>query len=139
MKKRMEYVVVKLLGGTGYSVGSNDRATVTIKDDDAATNSPAISISTITSGTIEEGEPARFKLTSSIAPTSALPIYLEVSGTGEFISGITGTRMVTINAGERGKNFAINTLNDLTDENDGSISVTDFRSHRLYSRYLHYC
>ncbi len=118
------YVVVKLQKGTGYSVGTNDRATVTIRDDDTTTNSPAISISTITSGTIEEGEPARFKLTFTIAPSSELPVFIDVSESGEFISGTTGTRMVKVSAGERGKNFAINTLNDLTDENDGSISVT---------------
>ena len=51
-------VVVKLLGGTGYSVGINDRATITIIDNDAATDSPAISISATTSGPIVEGEPA---------------------------------------------------------------------------------
>ena len=74
------HVIVKLLRGTGYSVGTSDRATVTIKDNDAPANSPAISISAITSAAIEEGEPARFKLDSTIAPTSDLPVYINVSG-----------------------------------------------------------
>ena len=118
------YVQVKLLAGTGYSVGTNDRVVVSIKDDDAPANSPTISLSTITSGPIEEGESARFKLTASIAPTNDLPIYFEVRDSQTFISGSVGTRMVTIKSGERGKNFSINTVNDFTDESNGRISVT---------------
>ena len=117
-------VIVKLLGGTGYSVGTNDRAVVSIKDDDAPANSPTISLSAITSAPIQEGEPARFRVTASIEPTSDLPVYIGVNESSDFISGIAGTRMVTIKSGERGKNFSINTVNDFTDEADGRISVT---------------
>ena len=118
------HVIVKLLRGTSYSVGTSDRATVTIKDNDAPANSPAISLVAITSEAIEEGEPARFKLDSSSAPTSYLPVYINVSSSSEFIAGIAGTRKVSIKGGERGAIFAINTVDDLTDEADGQISVT---------------
>ena len=79
---------------------------------------------TISGGTaITEGQNAIFTITSNPVPSSLLPVVVQVTESGRFVSTGTGTKTVTIGVGGTVL-FSIPTTNDATDEPDGSVTVT---------------
>ena len=107
--------------GTSYSytVASASQATVQVADNDEA---PEIAISG--GDGVSEGESASFTLTASPAPTAPLPVSVTIGQSGDYAaSGATVARTVTIPpAGS--VTFTVATVDDTTDEADGSITAT---------------
>ena len=114
-------VSVSLNAGTGYTVASsNAAATVAVRDDDDPV--PEVSISA--GGEVTEGGSASFTVTASPAPASPLDVDVTVAQSGDFAaSGQTGARTVTVPA-SGSATLAVATVDDGTDEADGSVSVT---------------
>ena len=83
---------------------------------------PAVSISAAPA-TVTEGTPARFTVTASTAPASALTVMVSVTQTGMFIMG-TAPPTVEIPAGMTTAMLMVATENDTTAEMNGSIQVT---------------
>ena len=113
-------VSVSLNAGTGYTVASsNASATVAVRDDDEPV--PEVSISA--GGDVSEGAAASFTVTASPAPASPLDVDVTVAQSGDFAaSGQTGSRTVTIPS-SGSATLAIATVDDGTDEPDGSVSA----------------
>ena len=109
--------------GSGYSVGSQNSAFVTVEDDDDPT--PEI---TISGGLgITEGKAARFTVSASPAPAKDIAVNLSVSensGEGDFVhSSSEGTKTVTIKANKGSASFTVPTLDDKKDEPNGQVTV----------------
>ena len=118
-----ETVILTLTNGSGYTLGSPNAHTLTITDND---NPPlATPVVSIAGGdAVTEGGSATFTLTASPAPSSSVTVNVGVTQTGSFVSsGQTGARMVTIGASGRAT-FTVGTMNDDTDEADGSVTAT---------------
>ncbi len=114
-------VSVSLNAGAGYTVSSsNGSATVAVRDDDEPT--PEVSISS--GGEVTEGGSASFTVTASPAPASPLDVDVTVAQSGDFAAaGQTGARTVTVPS-SGSATLAVATVDDGTDEADGSVSVT---------------
>ena len=115
-------VTATLSTGTGYTVsGLNSAATVAVSDDD---DPPAVTptISVAAGSSITEGSDARFTVTASPTPTSALTVNLTISQSGSFGS-TTGSRTITVPT-SGSFTFTVSTTNDNTDEPNGSITAT---------------
>ncbi|MCY3939122.1 MAG: hypothetical protein OXG22_12295, partial [Chloroflexi bacterium] len=83
---------------------------------------PTPEVSVTAGGGITEGGNASFIVTASPTPTSALTVTLTVSQTGDY--GVsTGTKSVTIPT-SGSVSHAVATMNDDTDEANGSVTVT---------------
>ena len=81
---------------------------------------PEVSIAS--NGDITEGGSASFTLTANPAPASALSVSVSVSQTGDY--GVsTGSQTVSIPTGGS-YTLAVATVNDSTDEADGSVTAT---------------
>ena len=75
-------------------------------------------------GGITEGASASFTVTATPAPSSPLTVTLTVGQSGDYAaSGETGTRQVTVPTGGSVA-VEVATVNDGTDEPDGSVSAT---------------
>ena len=118
-------VTAQVQAGTGYTVGSPSSASVTVEDDDApgvkAPEPPEVTIEADTSP-VTEGTAATFTITANPAPTTSLNVMVDVSQTGNFISGSTGMRQVTISTSGTAT-LTVETDNDNTDESNGSITA----------------
>ena len=79
---------------------------------------------TISAGTtpVTEGTSATFTITASSAPTSALTVNVNVSETGNVISG-TPSSTVTIDAGETTATLTVSTDNDDADESNSVLTA----------------
>ncbi len=109
--------------GTSYSAGSQNSASVMVKDNDDPT--PEI---TISGGLgVTEGKAARFTVNADPVPAKDLLVKLSVSedsGEGDFVhSGNEGTRTVTIKANKGSASFAVSTLDDKNNEPNGRVTV----------------
>ena len=111
-------ITAQVQGGTGYTAGSPSSATVNVNDNDI----PKVIITANTSP-VTEGTDATFTLTASPAPTTSLNVMVDVSQTGNFISGSPGMRLVTINANNTTATLTVETDNDNTNESNGSITA----------------
>ena len=74
---------------------------------------------------VDEGGSAEFTLAADPAPEADLTVDITVAQTGDYLDAPgAGSRTVTLTAGATSTTLAIATLNDATDEPDGSVSVT---------------
>ncbi len=106
--------------GTGYTVADppDDTTAVTVADDD----DPVVSLAA--GNGVTEGTAAAFTLTATPAPHADLTVSLAVTQSGDYAApGQTGTREVVIPT-EGIVTVEIATVNDTTDEPNGSISAT---------------
>ena len=115
--------------GTGYTVGSTSSASVTVNDNDNPAPPPPpppppTPQVTISAGTtpVTEGTSATFTITASSAPTSALTVNVNVSETGDVISG-TAPSTVTIDANKTSATLTVATDDDGADESNGVITA----------------
>lgn len=74
-----ETVVVALLSGTGYDVGTQSSGTVTIADDDVSL--PTITVTAIDDDAAEPYYDGKYRLTASPAPSGELTLNVTMSGT----------------------------------------------------------
>ena len=115
-------ITAQVQGGTGYTVGSPSSATVNVNDNDTSPpGTPSVSISANPT-TITEGGTTTVTVTASTAPSTAINVSVNVTQNGNFISG-SPPSSVTINANQTTATFTINTVNDNTDEPNGSITT----------------
>ncbi len=115
-------VSVTVDAGDGYTVsGAQGSASVAVSDDDDPPPVvPEISVSG--GGGVTEGGDASFTVTASPAPAAPLAVDFTVGQDGDF-GAATGARAVTIpTSGSAAVTVA--TVDDSTDESDGSVSVT---------------
>ena len=104
----------------GVDNGATTSVTLTIIDDNEV-----LPVITISGGSaVTEGTAATFTLTANPAPTDALTVSLSVSdGIGNFLgSSPPATAMFTANSGTA--TLTVPTVDDSTDEADGSVTVT---------------
>ena len=79
---------------------------------------------TISAGTtpVTEGTSATFTITASSAPTSALTVNVNVTQTGDVISG-TASSTVTIDANQTSATLTVATDDDAADETNGVVTA----------------
>ena len=100
------------------TAGSPATATVSLVDDDI----PQIGISAGTSP-VTEGSSASFTVNVSPVPGVNLRVPIDVSEEGDYVDGTAPTHL-DIPAGSSSVSLNIATVNDSTDEADGSVAVT---------------
>ena len=111
-------VTVTINAGTGYTVGTQSMARVTVLDND----DPVASI-TADQTTITEGADATFTVTlSSAAPASGLTINVDVTESGSYIDDLA-PETVVIASGATTGTLTVSTEDDRLDESDGTITV----------------
>ena len=120
-----ETVVVELRDppqGVAVS-GTRGSATYTIVNDDAAPPSPVLRLSA--GPDVDEGGNAGFTVHADPAPQSDLTVAFTVAQSGDWLAAPgAGSRQVTLAAGATSVSQVVATLDDGTDEPDGSVSVT---------------
>ena len=115
-------VTAQVESGTGYTVGSSSSASVTVEDNDIPpVGTPEVTISAGTTP-VTEGTAATFTITADPAPATALTVIVNVSETGEVISG-TPSSTVTIDADETTATLTVNTVNDQGDEPNSVVTA----------------
>ncbi|MCY3786458.1 MAG: hypothetical protein OXG47_07005, partial [bacterium] len=112
-------IAVTIATSLRYTVSATqNKATVAVADNDV----PVISISTAHSS-VTEGSAISFTITASPAPASPLTVNLAVAQTGDYLQAGASAQTISIPiAGTY--HYALKTVNDETDESDGSVSVT---------------
>ena len=122
-------VTVTVANGTGYTVGISASAMVVVNDDDEA--APVVPEITVTAGTspVTEGTAASFTVMAAPAPESNLTVNLsvtEAAGSDFVASDSEGMKTVAIPAaaGNVTVTYTVATVNDDTDEPNGSVTVT---------------
>ena len=115
-------VTVTLKAGEGYTVGTPASDTLSIEDDDLPP--PVVSIAA-KAASVTEGGAATFTLTADRAPAADLTVTLAVSETGDHVAAETeGAATAVIAKGETQAAFSVATVDDATDEPDGTVTVT---------------
>ena len=91
----------------------------------ATAQTPVAPVVTIAAGeAVTEGTAAGFTLAASPAPAADLAVAVTVTGTGDVANASQlGARTVTIPAGFESVSFTVATVDDATDEPDGSVSA----------------
>ena len=113
--------------GTGYAVAdaSADAAKVLVSDDDDPP--PADPVVSVSGGDgVTEGGNAVFTVMATPVPAADLDVTLAVSddATADFLAaGDEGSHAVTIPAGQATATLTLPTVNDATDEPDGSVGA----------------
>ena len=110
--------------GNGYTVGNPASGTVAVRDDDLPP--PVVTIAA-KAASVAEGGSAVFTLTADRAPAAALTVKLAVSETGagdHVATSDEGPATAVLPKGATEAVFSVATVNDATDEPDGSVSVT---------------
>ncbi len=113
-----ETAVLTLQSGTGYTVGTQQSATVNIADDEAA----VVTVTATDAAAAEPSNDGTFRITRTGSTTSALNVTFAVSGTATRGTGsdyvlkvgttdVTGTT-VTIPAGQSSVDVTLDVLND---------------------------
>ncbi len=115
-------VAVQVTASDGNSGTVTDTFDIVV----SATAPPTTAEITITGGpAVTEGNPASFTVSASPVPASAVTVNLNVTQSGSFVTGANrGTRTVRIAAGSASVNYAVDTVDDSTDEANGSVTVT---------------
>ena len=81
-------------------------------------------MSLATGSVVDEGGNAEFTITASAAPEADLTVAMTVAQTGDYLDVPgAGRRTVTLAAGATTATLAVATVNDDTNERDGSVSV----------------
>ena len=110
--------------GSGYTVGNPASGTVAVRDDDLPP--PVVTIAA-KAASVTEGGDAVFTLTADRAPDSDITVTLAVSETGDgdhVAASDEGPATATIAKDATEAVFTVATVNDATDEPDGSAVVT---------------
>ena len=117
-------VTAEVAAGTGYTVGSSSSASVTVEDNDDPPPPPPTPQVTISAGTspVTEGTAATFTITANPAPTTSLTVNVNVSETGNVMSG-TPPSSVTINADQSSATLTVATDDDQADESNGVVTA----------------
>ena len=111
-------ITAELNLGTGYTVGSSDRAMVTVLDNDTPIASIAAGSSPITEGTV-----AIFTVALDLAtPAGGLTVSVEVTESASYIAG-SAPLTVFIAAGATTGTLAVRTEDDSRDEPSGIITA----------------
>ena len=121
-----ETIVLTLIAGKGYTVGTSDTHTLTIR------NEPAVPTVTVarkagTTSSVTEGDSASFTVTASPAPAADLEVTLAVAddATSDFLaSDDEGKKTVTIAASQTSAELTVPTQDDSANEADGSVTAT---------------
>ena len=118
-----ETVILTLIAGNGYEVGSTNVHTLTINDnDDPPPSTPVVSIAG--GSAVTEGGTATFTLSASPKPPAGITVRVTVTDSGAFAgSGQAGTRTLAMGTGGTAV-LTVTTLNDEIDEENGSITAT---------------
>ncbi len=123
VKENEETVILTLMNGTGYDVGSDNVYTLTITDND---ETPEVAFSTA-SASIDEGAGTR-NVTVDISPAPAVEFTLNYDLTGDAEEGtdysIPGARTILVAANAISVNIPIVVTDDSEDENDETIILT---------------
>ncbi len=123
VKEDEETVILTLMNGTGYDVGSDNVYTLTITDND---ETPEVAFSTA-SASIDEGAGTR-NVTVDISPAPAVEFTLNYDLTGDAEEGtdytISGARTIPVPANAISVNIPIVVTDDSVDENDETIILT---------------
>ena len=101
-------------------VSANQSAQVTVIDDEPV---PEFGIAGATAAVLEP-DVARFRLWATPASSDPVTVRINVTQTGNVLSGTAGETTTIMPAGERQTYFEIATENDDVAEDNGSISVT---------------
>ncbi len=108
-----------------YEVSVNSSATITIVDNDNATNIPKVEIEPRTA--IDEGEIATFPITATPHPSQPLLVYIDILLEGDMFENVRGSELIqkTITIPTSGE-FIFNqqTIADAIVEDSGKITVT---------------
>ena len=115
-------ITATITNGSGYLVGANASAMVSVTDDDL----PEVTI-LATPSAINEGETATFMLTRTEGEefSRALTVTIEVIITGDLVdASLAGTKTVEFEANDRTSTFTLLTNPDSDDEDDGSITAS---------------
>ena len=101
---------------------------VTIEDTTTTppVTAPTVPVVTVTAGSdVTEGADAEFTLSAAPAPASDLGVIVTVSESGGFAQRrALGSSTMTIPAGATSATFTVATVDDTTDEPDGSVTAT---------------
>ena len=106
--------------------GNNAAAlsTRSVTNNTPAVTPPSVSISAV-NASVAEGADATFTVTATTAPPSALTVNVNVVDSGTFATASeTGAQTVTIPMGMTTATLAVSTVDDGTDELDGTITAT---------------
>ena len=126
-----ETVILTLNSGTGYNVGTaNPVHALTITDNDAT--GPVLSITG--GGTVTEGGNASFTITVNPAPSGSITVRYTVSQSGNFVTS-TNRGSKTRSVSGTTAAFTIPTVDDSTDEPNGSVTVRLETDAGLHARH----
>ena len=105
----------------GVTLGTSTHTHTILNDDTVAL--PEVTIAAGSS--VTEGASASFTVTASPSPASALTVKLTVSQSGNFAtSGSIGSSKTVSVPTSGSATYLVSTVNDNTDENNGSVTVT---------------
>ena len=120
-------ISARVLGGTGYSVHSqNNSDSVTVNDDDVVVPEIRVTSEQSSRTTDYEGTTLKFALYADVAPGTDLEVTVNVNEPGNaFVNTAdAGTRRVTISAGNRKATLSVRTIDDSVEEDSASATVT---------------
>ena len=110
-------VTAVIRNGTGYTLGSPSSADVNLHDND-----PLFTIAATTE-TVQEGNPVSFTVSASTPPEEPATVQLVWTVTGRFLHPLLPSR-VTIPPGSTTATLSVGTIDDGTDESNGTVTVT---------------
>ena len=123
-------VTVALAGGTGYTLGAPALVAVVVTDNDEPEQpvvtppdivSPVVTITAVTAA-VTEGTAVEFALHAAPAPVAELEVNLAVNESGSMLAAAPpGT--VTIAAGTGTAGLTLQTVDDVDDEPDGTVTA----------------
>ena len=134
-----ETVILSLIEGSGYTVGSPGEHVLTITNDNDNGGGAGISggeaspqstvrpvVVSISGGeAVSEGGTATFTVNAEPAPATALAVRLDLAETGQFLAAPgEGERTVTVAAGATAATLRVATVDDKRAEADGFLTAT---------------
>jgi hypothetical protein len=118
-----ETIVVTLLAGAGYTLGSAVSATATIQADPPPTP-PTVNIAATDAIGDENGDPIVFTLTRTTPIDAALNVLVQFSGTATPGQDYVANTNITFAAGSATAKLTINAIQDSINEKDETVTVT---------------
>ena len=129
VRERDETIVMRLLDGAGYTLGAIAAYTVTIADNESGPlppppPPPAPQVTVTAGPAVDEGGHAVFTIAASPPAAGTVSVRYTVTQNGQFVaSGQLGSGKTRSLSGAAAT-ISVPTLNDSTDEADGSVTVT---------------
>jgi hypothetical protein len=118
-----ETIVVTLLAGAGYTLGSAVSATATIQADPPPTP-PTVNIAATDAIGDENGDPIVFTLTRTTPIDAALNVLVQFSGTATPGQDYVANTNITFAAGSATAKLTIKAIQDSINEKDETVTVT---------------